>query len=46
MNGRPNTKRNRRWWALVKLLSDEEGLPQERAEALAWKALRTYEETA
>lgn len=43
--GLPNTRRSRRWLALVRLLDAEVGGGQEQCEELAWKIIRLHEET-
>lgn len=43
--GLKDTRRNRRWLALVALLSAELGGGQEDNESLAWKILKTMEDT-
>lgn len=43
--GLGNTRRNRRWLALVGLLDAETRLAQDECENLAWKILRTMEDT-
>jgi hypothetical protein len=43
--GLKDTKRNRRWLRLVNLLDKELGGGQEDNESLAWKILKTIEDT-
>lgn len=44
--GLTNTRRNRRWLAIVRLLEEEVGMAQEETERVAWSILRAYEKTA
>ena len=43
--GLADTRRNRRWLALVRLLDAEIGGGQDRCEELAWRIVKSYEET-
>lgn len=43
--GLEDTRRNRRWLAVMRALQEELGEAQEVCERVAWRVLRTYEGT-
>lgn len=43
--GLTNTRRNRRWLAIIRVLEEELGTAQEVSERVAWRILRTHEDT-